>query len=131
MMDRADTPESQRLRFRLSCLGKNDLATTVITLEEQMRGWLAWLAQARTFEQQIERYRKLKRLLSRFQNIGLLDFDEHAVIELKRLQQQRVRIGTMDLKIAAIALAHNATLLSRNLKDFSKVPGLQVEDWST
>lgn len=36
----------------------------------------------------------------------------------------------MGLKIAAIALANNATLLSKNLRDFSKVPGLKVEDWS-
>jgi tRNA(fMet)-specific endonuclease VapC len=53
----------------------------------------------------------------------LLDFDQAAIEELKRLQKQRIRIGTMDLKIAAIALAQNATLLSRNLKDFSQVPG--------
>jgi tRNA(fMet)-specific endonuclease VapC len=36
----------------------------------------------------------------------------------------------MDLKIAATAIANNATLLSRNLKDFNKVPGLKVEDWA-
>jgi tRNA(fMet)-specific endonuclease VapC len=36
----------------------------------------------------------------------------------------------MDLKIAAIALFNNATLLSRNLKDFRKVPDLNVEDWA-
>jgi tRNA(fMet)-specific endonuclease VapC len=36
----------------------------------------------------------------------------------------------MDLKIAATAIANNATLLSRNLKDFNKVPGLKVENWA-
>ena len=41
-----------------------------------------------------------------------------------------IRIGAMDLKIASIALANNATLLSRNLKDFGKVPDLKVEDWA-
>jgi predicted nucleic acid-binding protein len=50
--------------------------------------------------------------------------------EFQRLCVRRVRIGTMDLKIAAIALANDATLLSRNLPDFAKVPGLRVEDWS-
>jgi tRNA(fMet)-specific endonuclease VapC len=36
----------------------------------------------------------------------------------------------MDLKIAAIVLAHDATPLSKNLSDFGKVPGLKVADWT-
>jgi tRNA(fMet)-specific endonuclease VapC len=46
-----------------------------------------------------------------------------------RLRTARIRIGTQDLKIASIALADNATLLSANLVDFRQVPGLDVEDW--
>ena len=42
----------------------------------------------------------------------------------------KMRVGTMDFRIAAIALAHDALLLSRNLTDFRKVPGLRVEDWT-
>jgi tRNA(fMet)-specific endonuclease VapC len=42
----------------------------------------------------------------------------------------RLRLGTMDLKIAAIARANDATLLTRNTTDFQKVPGLRFEDWS-
>jgi tRNA(fMet)-specific endonuclease VapC len=53
-----------------------------------------------------------------------------AAEEFQRLQKTRIRIGTMDLKIAAIALTSNATLLTRNLIDFRKVPDLKVEDWS-
>jgi tRNA(fMet)-specific endonuclease VapC len=46
------------------------------------------------------------------------------------LKLQKVRIGTMDLKIASIALSRNAVLVSRNLKDFEEVPNLVVKDWS-
>jgi tRNA(fMet)-specific endonuclease VapC len=129
-MDRADSPGSQRLRFRLSRLRKDEVVTTVITFEEQMRGWMAWLAKARSLEQQVERYQKLNRLLSRFQGVIVVEFDGAAAAQFEYLQSLHLRIGTMDLKIAAIALSRNATLLSRNLKDFQRVPGLKVEDWS-
>jgi tRNA(fMet)-specific endonuclease VapC len=59
-----------------------------------------------------------------------VDYDQREAVEFERLRQARIHIGTMDLKIAAIALANNATLLSRNLADFGKVPGLRVEDWT-
>jgi tRNA(fMet)-specific endonuclease VapC len=60
----------------------------------------------------------------------LLDFDAAASHEFVRLRKGGIRIGTMDLRIAAIALAHDALLISRNLVDFQKVPGLRVEDWT-
>ncbi len=41
----------------------------------------------------------------------------------------RIRISTMDLKIATIGLVNDALLLSANLRDFQQVPGLRVEDW--
>lgn len=130
LTDKTDSAESQRLRFRLKRLRENELATTIITFEEQTRGWLSWLAQARSLDQQVGRYAQLKRMLTSYRDVIVLDFDIPAAAELKRLQSQRLRIGTMDLKIAAIALSLNATLLSRNLRDFQRVPSLKVEDWS-
>ena len=72
----------------------------------------------------------MQRHLQVFCTIPLLDFDSAAAAIVQQLQQQHIRIGTMDLKIASITLAHEATLLSRNVKDFQKVPGLLVEDWT-
>jgi tRNA(fMet)-specific endonuclease VapC len=69
-------------------------------------------------------------MLTSYHDVIILDFDERAAEEYKRLSKFRIRIGAMDLKIASIALANNATLLSRNLKDFGKVPDLKVEDWA-
>ena len=45
------------------------------------------------------------------------------------LRALRTRIGPMDLRIACIALAHDATLLTRNVADFRQVPGLRFENW--
>ncbi len=68
--------------------------------------------------------------MSLLQRGGLLDFDGRAVAEYQRLHAARLRLGTMDLKIAAVTLASGATLLTRNSTDFSRVPGLHFEDWS-
>jgi len=95
-----------------------------------MRGWMSHLAKARLLPQQVRAYRRLKEFLDRYLEITVLEFDEAAAVEFERLKQSRVRIGTMDLKIAAIALVDDATLLTRNLRDFSRVPGLRIEDWT-
>jgi tRNA(fMet)-specific endonuclease VapC len=107
------------------------VAVTIITFEEQMRGWLAFVARAKTIERQIIAYRKLHELEDDFETRLILDFDEQAAIEYRGLLRRRLRIGTMDTKIAAIALAQRATLITRNLVDFRKVPGLDAQDWTT
>ena len=120
----------ERLIERLNTLHVDEAATTIITFEEQARGWLSVLAQSHSLDEQVEAYGRLKRLLMNYLKIELLDFDASAAAEFARLQALRLRIGTMDLKIAAIALARRATVLTRNVKDFGVVPGLRVEDWT-
>jgi len=125
-----DTIEGFNLGRRLAVLPEAEVAVTIITYEEQMRGWLAYVARANTPDRQIEAYRKLRLHIERFRRIPLLDYDAKAAAEFERLRQARVRIGTMDLKIASIALVNNAILLTRNLADFTQVPDLRAEDWS-
>jgi tRNA(fMet)-specific endonuclease VapC len=103
---------------------------TIITFEEQTRGWLAYVAGAKARDQQIKAYSRLHALLNEYRNRQVLDFDEAAMSQFEQLTKMRIRIGAMDLKIAATVVSKGATLLSRNLSDFRKVPGLQVEDWS-
>jgi tRNA(fMet)-specific endonuclease VapC len=122
--------EGDRIRQRLRALPPNEVATTIISYEEQMRGWLARLARATTLERQVSDYVELKRLPQNYCNIAVLEFDKRAGAEFERFRQEQIRIGTLDLKIAAVALANEATLLTRNITDFVKVPGLHVEDWS-
>jgi tRNA(fMet)-specific endonuclease VapC len=117
-----------------ACLAQVDpgqISTTIITYEEQVRGWLARIARAKTGPQMIAAYGRLKRHWDDFRSHLVLDFDERAAAEFQRLRGQRIRIGTMDLKISAIVLVNDATLLTRNLVDFRQVPGLKAEDWTT
>ena len=122
--------ETMRLRARLADLDPDEVVTTIISFEEQMRGWMTYLARARSPSQQLEAYRRLKRHLDNYRFIPVLEFEEKAVAEFERLRRSRLGIGTMDLKIAAIVIAREATLLSRNLHDFKRVPELKVEDWT-
>ncbi len=62
--------------------------------------------------------------------ITVLKFDSAAAAQFQHLRSLRLRVGTMDLRIAAIALAHDAAVLTRNIKDFSRVPNLRAEDWT-
>jgi tRNA(fMet)-specific endonuclease VapC len=130
LLQREESAESELLQVRLDRPDTGPRATLIVTYEEQTRGWMAYMARAKTIAQEIAAYSRLKRHLDDFRTILVLDFDERAGVEYQRLRRSRVRIGTMDLKIAAIEIAHNATLLSRNLAHFRKVPGLRVEDWT-
>ena len=78
---------------------------------------------------QIRAYAQFQHCIALLMKLTILPFDGEAAEHFHRLQSERVRIGTMDLKIAAICLAHDATLLTRNRVDFEKVPGLRVENW--
>ncbi len=130
LLDRKDSVEAYRLMERLHKLNPDEIATTIITYEEQMRGWLAYIAKARSIEQQVMAYEFLKEFVKGYCEINIVKFDNDVALVFERLRRSRIRIGTMDLKIAAIASANEALLLSRNLKDFEQVPNLRVEDWT-
>ena len=104
-------------------------ATTIVTVEEQLRGWLAEIHRLNDPHRQIPAYERLQRRIEFFGSWLILPWNEDAAEMFLNLRREGVRIGTMDLKIACIALAHDATLLSRNAGDFTQVPGLRVENW--
>ncbi len=130
LVQRANSMEYERLAARLDTSPDQDVRVTIVSFEEQMRGWLEWIAKARRSPRLMDAYQRLYALLQDFNTRPVLDFDRLAYAELGHLLKSKIRIGTMDLRIAAISLAQDALLLSRNLRDFSKVPGLRVEDWT-
>jgi tRNA(fMet)-specific endonuclease VapC len=96
-------------------------------LEEQTRGWLAAINRKRGVHDQIPYYARLAGLVNFYRRWRILPFDVRAASHFVSLRQS-LRIGTMDLKIASIAIANDAVLLSANLRDFELVPGLRVEN---
>jgi tRNA(fMet)-specific endonuclease VapC len=107
-----------------------ELAITVVTVEEQLTGWYTKLRQARTPDQQSRAYQDLADAVSRLSGVNILGFPVAALNRVKSLLAAKLNVGKKDLAIAAIALEHGGILVSRNLRDFQRVPGLMVEDWS-
>ena len=116
------------LERRLSA-NEAQVFTTIITPQEAFEGWFALINRQSAGRDQIRGYAQFQHSIALLMKLTILPFDEDAADHFHRLQSERVRIGTMDLKIAAIGLAHDATLLTRNLVDFEKVPGLRAENW--
>jgi tRNA(fMet)-specific endonuclease VapC len=108
---------------------KSALFITVITVEEVTRGWLALLAAKKRRADEIPVYQRLKRSAEMFGEWDILEWDADALAIFEDLRKRRLKMSTADMKIASIALSHDATLLTQNLTDFAKVPVLRMENW--
>lgn len=47
------------------------------------------------------------------------------------MRREKIRIGTQDLRITAIAISNDAVVITRNMRDFSQIPNLIIADWSS
>ncbi len=108
----------------------DEITVTIITVEEQMKGWLNAIQQSSQSNRLIWGYKGLQDGLKFFQTIQVLDFDQDAYNCYIELVRQKVRIGTRDLRIAATVISKNGILVTRNRQDFERIPGLRFEDWS-
>lgn len=123
-----ETPLLENLNRRLA-VADADAFTTIVTIQEITQGWTAEINRRKSGRDQLLAYQQFQSAIEDFASITILRFDEEAAAAFHRLQSLRLKVGTMDMKIAAICLSHDALLLTRNLKDFTKVPGLRVENW--
>ena len=118
----------KRLEQRLLESGEQ-IVTTIVSVEEQLRGWLALIAKQADVYRQIEIYAALGERLEFFSSFETLPWEKPSADLFKTFRSDGVRIGTMDLKTASMAISHDALLLTRNLVDFAKVTGLRCENW--
>jgi tRNA(fMet)-specific endonuclease VapC len=130
LLQHPGSAEARRLAQRLSASFDQEIVVTIVSVEEQMRGWLQVIARYRDPMQQIAYYDKLIEFIRFFNNWTILPFHASSVQVFHELQAARIRISTTDLKIAASSIDRGALLLTRNAADFQRVPGLQFEDWT-
>ena len=128
IVQRGTGPEFESLADYLRS-ADDDVCVTIISFEEQMRGWLAAVAGVKAVERQILPYRKLHELLEDFQSRPIIDFDDLAANLFGRLRRAKLRVGTMDPKIASIALVNDAILVTKNVRDFMAIPGIRLSEW--
>lgn len=124
-----DTAVGERLKQRIASRHAQ-VVTTIITAQEVTEGWCAFIRKQKAGSaKQIHGYQQFQHSLELLMELIVLAFDEQAADIFRRLRKQFPQSGTQDLKIASVCLAHDATVLTRNLADFNKVPDLRVENW--
>jgi len=115
---------------RVSETPPDRLATTVITLEEQIRGRLDRVRKAKSDDEIVRAYKNLLTTFFYFQSVRVIGFDEKSQTIFRSLREKKIRIGTQDLRIASVAITHNAVIVTRNRQDFIAVPSVKIQDWS-
>jgi tRNA(fMet)-specific endonuclease VapC len=126
LYEQGSTPVVQQITARpLGVVG-----VSAVTVEEALRGRLAHLARARDGPTRIRRYAQLVETTQLFHRFPIVPFDQAAENQFQHLLALRLGVGTQDLKIASVALAQGLVLVTRNRRDFTRIPGLVLDDWS-
>ncbi len=108
----------------------DELAVTVITVEESLSGWYTLLRRAKSPDRIAHAYSRLADTVHALADFRILSFSESAIVRFEDLRAAHRRIKGNDLRIASTVLEYGVTLVTRNLADFAGIPGLVTVDWS-
>jgi tRNA(fMet)-specific endonuclease VapC len=122
--------EQPRIFARIAGLPAGSVGPTAITMYEQFRGRMAAIDRARDVASLTRAYSLIEVARLYFCTMPVLPFDDAAGTIYRAFLAPRLRIGTQDLRTAAIALANDVVLVTSNRRDFERVPGLRTEDWN-
>jgi tRNA(fMet)-specific endonuclease VapC len=134
-LQRIGSRDADLIQQRLQGIPVDQVRITVITPMEQLKECLGRINSTNDPMKQLGPFRLFLDLLDYYGRCWtglILPFDEAAVAEFEKFQTQLIRrIGGRDARIAAIALAHGATVMTANKRDFQQVPGLNIAEWPT
>lgn len=114
---------------RVTAAPLDQLALTVITVEEMLSGWHRLLRRAKTDVQVASAYNAMASAVQLMSSFEIHTYSENAIARYRFLLSKRLNVSGNDLRIAAIALEHGATVVTRNVRDFGRIPDLLVENW--
>ena len=106
------------------------MAVSVITVDEAMSGWQAAVRRPLPPALLADKYSQLADTVVALRRFQIEKFPVPAVLDFEQLRRSKLNVGSNDLRIAAIARVLRATVVTRNLRDFRRVPDLVCEDWS-
>jgi len=113
---------------------KHKFAVTIVTVQELFNGWVGRANDPSQINNLPALYSKLWTTVKYFQTVEILDFTPAADNCLKRLLKENPPLRKnriqKDMRIAAIALSLNATVVTRNQRDFEQVPGIKLANWT-
>ncbi len=130
VLQRPDGKGFAELTRRIGEVGEDEIALCVVSLHEQTVGCHAYINRARSQADVTRGYAMLGRVLDAFVSAAVLSFDAAAAQSFDEFASRRLQVGTLDLRIAAVALSRGLILLTRNTSDFKRVPGLRIENWT-
>jgi tRNA(fMet)-specific endonuclease VapC len=109
-----------------------ELALPVPVLEEVFRGRLHGIRQAESGRGKLsvpEAYEKFRQTVEALTRYRLLAYNDAADALVVAWKKTKIRIGTLDMRVGASCIVNNVKLVSRNRRDFDRLPGLRVEYW--
>ena len=112
------------ITLKLNARPRQELAITVITVEEELAGWYSVLRQVRDPDDLAAAYQRLAEAVPILAQWQILSMSRAAITRYETIKSLKLNVRKMDLRIAAIVLEHSGTLVTRNLRDFQRVPGL-------
>lgn len=118
---------------RAAQISAREQAIPIIVIEEILRGRLHSIRQAEAAKSKLpieSAYELFERTLSLLRQLSVLSYSAAAETLYQDWKRQKLRVGTHDLRIAAICVVNSATLVSRNRRDFDCVPGLSLAIWA-
>ncbi|TWU08341.1 type II toxin-antitoxin system VapC family toxin [Stieleria varia] len=131
IIERRTGDEYERIISKVKEHGAGNVFVTVASMHEQFLGWHNAIAKCKDEVARVQPYRRLAALSATYRQSQMLSCTDAAAREFQRLRGEKIRIDTMDLRIASIALVNQKTIVTRNRIDYERVPGLQVEDWTS
>jgi tRNA(fMet)-specific endonuclease VapC len=108
-------------------------AVPIVAVEEVIRGRFAVIRQAETGKEKVTLARAYELFDQSFRALAAfraLEYTDAADKLVEAFKKSKIRVGTRDLRIAAVCIVHGATLVTRNARDYTQIPGLTLDVWN-